>query len=255
MFIKIIQHFGIETEVAQHLADSYGDRAWAVASLATLSGVRWPVFGRRLSQGYPYIEAEVRYACRNEYACTAVDVLARRTRLAMLNANAAKDALPRVIDIMAEELGWDLGRKKREHENAIYFLGTMGLEKPLLPAGESAGRSADDSTFFTRSQFVPEELARYKDAFGKFDTDSDGHIRERDLRPVLKRLGVKMTPAEMEKVIAEVKLEKGGSVEFNEFLEVLAAVKEVKIRDRFARIVADYEEREQFSTVRSGGGV
>ena len=40
---------------------------------------------------YPYIEAEVRYAAR-EYACTAADVLARRTRLAFLNRFATPDA-------------------------------------------------------------------------------------------------------------------------------------------------------------------
>ncbi|CAJ0903715.1 12035_t:CDS:10, partial [Entrophospora sp. SA101] len=34
MFIKLIQQFGLETEVAQHLSNSYGDRAWAVAALS-----------------------------------------------------------------------------------------------------------------------------------------------------------------------------------------------------------------------------
>jgi len=72
MFIKLIQHFGIETEVAKHLSSDYGDRAWAVASLAELSGKRWPIFGKRLSPNYPYIEAEVRYAVQREYACTAI---------------------------------------------------------------------------------------------------------------------------------------------------------------------------------------
>lgn len=33
-----------------------------------------------------------------------MDVLARRTRLAFINARAAHEALPRVIAIMAEEL-------------------------------------------------------------------------------------------------------------------------------------------------------
>jgi glycerol-3-phosphate dehydrogenase len=42
-------------------------------------------------------------------------VLARRTRLAFLNANVALDALPRVIEIMAEELNWDEDRKKKEY--------------------------------------------------------------------------------------------------------------------------------------------
>lgn len=48
----------------------------------------------------PYVEAEVRYAVRNEYARTAVDVLARRTRLAFVNANQAADALPKVTSFL-----------------------------------------------------------------------------------------------------------------------------------------------------------
>lgn len=67
--------------------------------------------GQRLSQEFPYIEAEVKYAIK-EYASTAVDVLARRTRLAFLNVQAAHEALPRIVDLMAAELGWDNKTKK-----------------------------------------------------------------------------------------------------------------------------------------------
>ena len=35
LFIHIIQHFGVESEVAKHLTESYGDRAWTVAAGAT----------------------------------------------------------------------------------------------------------------------------------------------------------------------------------------------------------------------------
>lgn len=38
---------------------------------------------------------QVRYAVR-EYACTAIDVIARRTRLAFLNTYAAHEVLPEV---------------------------------------------------------------------------------------------------------------------------------------------------------------
>jgi glycerol-3-phosphate dehydrogenase len=77
MYIKLAQTFGLETDVAKHLANSYGDRAWVVAATASLGGVRWPM-GKRLVPGYPYIEAEVRYAVRHEYACTAMVNLAFR---------------------------------------------------------------------------------------------------------------------------------------------------------------------------------
>ena len=73
--------------------------------MAALTGKRWPVVGKRLHEDYPYIEAEVIYAVR-EYACTTIDILARRTRLAFVNVHAAEEALPRVIEIMAKELNW-----------------------------------------------------------------------------------------------------------------------------------------------------
>lgn len=110
LFIKLIQRFGFDRQVAEHLSHSYGDRALEVARLAEPSDSD-RVLGyasllpshlltlpcsRRLVPNLPYIEAEIRYAVRNEYARTAVDVLARRTRLAFINANQAADALPNV---------------------------------------------------------------------------------------------------------------------------------------------------------------
>ena len=83
--------------------------------------------GTRLSPLYPYIEAECRYAVRHEYALNAVDFIARRTRLSFLNVQATVECLPRVIDIMGEELGWNATRKETEFDQAIYFLRSMGL--------------------------------------------------------------------------------------------------------------------------------
>lgn len=126
LFIHLIQHFGVETEVAKHLTESYGDRAWTVAALCRPTDKRFPARGERISQLYPFVDGEVRYAVRHEYAQTAVDVLARRTRLAFLNAQAALEALPRVIDIMAGELGWDKTRQEREWKESecpLFLLG------------------------------------------------------------------------------------------------------------------------------------
>ena len=132
LFINLIQHFGIETEVAKHLTTAYGDRAWTVAALSAPTNERFPVRGRRISALYPYVDGEVRYAVRHEYAQTAADILARRTRLAFLNAQAALEALPRVIDLMAEELGWDSKRKDVEWKDTVMFLASMGLPKSKL---------------------------------------------------------------------------------------------------------------------------
>ena len=78
LYVELIQQYGLETEVAKHLTDTYGDRAWNVCEMAEATGQRWPIHGKRIDPVYPYIEAEVRYATRREYAQSAVDVIARR---------------------------------------------------------------------------------------------------------------------------------------------------------------------------------
>lgn len=132
LFINLIQHFGLETDVAKHLTESYGDRAWTVAALSSPTEQRFPVRGVKISPLYPFVDGEIRYAVRHEYAQTAVDVLARRTRLAFLNAQAALEALPKVIDLMAEELHWDRHRQDREWRDSVKFLASMGLAKSKL---------------------------------------------------------------------------------------------------------------------------
>ncbi len=73
---------------------------------------------------FPYLECEVKYAVR-EMAVTVVDVLARRTRLAFLDNEAARAAVPTVVKIMAHELGWSKERQQRETKEAHAFLDTM----------------------------------------------------------------------------------------------------------------------------------
>ncbi|KAL2433739.1 Glycerol-3-phosphate dehydrogenase, mitochondrial [Exophiala dermatitidis] len=134
LFINLIQHFGLDVDVAKHLATDYGDRAWDVAALAseTDNTEHYPLRGQRLSSLYPFIDGEVRYAVRSEYAQTAVDVLGRRTRLSFLDARAALHALPKVIDIMADELKWSAKRKDVEWKNSVNYLLSMGLPADLL---------------------------------------------------------------------------------------------------------------------------
>ena len=42
------------------MSETYGDRAFSVAKLASLTGKRWPIVGKRLHEEFPYIDAEVR---------------------------------------------------------------------------------------------------------------------------------------------------------------------------------------------------
>uniref|UniRef100_A0A1B0C2A1 Uncharacterized protein n=1 Tax=Glossina palpalis gambiensis TaxID=67801 RepID=A0A1B0C2A1_9MUSC len=98
MYARLVQGYGLEYEVAQHLAKLHGDRAFEIAKMASLAG-------NRVYSDFPCVDAEVRYGVR-EYACNAVDMIARRLRLSFLNVQAAQVSLPRICDIMAEELDW-----------------------------------------------------------------------------------------------------------------------------------------------------
>lgn len=173
LFINLIQHFGIETEVAKHLAEAYGDRAWTVAALGSSREDRFPARGKRISPLYPYIDGEVRYAVRHELAQTAVDVLARRTRLAFLNSQAALEAAPGVIDLMAEELGWDSNRKTLEFERTVQFLASMGLPQTMLNVTRQEVESG-------KGRFASEsERRRYSRFDGPADTlESDSKYYE-----------------------------------------------------------------------------
>uniref|UniRef100_A0A1I8IQQ7 glycerol-3-phosphate dehydrogenase n=1 Tax=Macrostomum lignano TaxID=282301 RepID=A0A1I8IQQ7_9PLAT len=51
-----------------------------------------------------------------------VDILARRTRLAFANVHAAVEALPRVVQIMGEELGWSETKRQEELAHCKRFL-------------------------------------------------------------------------------------------------------------------------------------
>lgn len=60
-----------------------------------------------LHKNYPFTEAEVIWAVRNEMAQTVEDVLARRVRLLFLDARASLACASRVAEIVAQELGKD----------------------------------------------------------------------------------------------------------------------------------------------------
>ncbi|XP_077525000.1 putative glycerol-3-phosphate dehydrogenase, mitochondrial isoform X2 [Amblyomma americanum] len=129
LFMQLMQRYRLEADIAKHLVDCYGDQATLLARMAANSrkGSR-SLPGCRLLPRMSYIEAEVRHAVRHEYACTAVDVLARRLGVAYADANAAEFMVPRVVDIMAAELGWTAAQRERQIARATRFLEeNMGL--------------------------------------------------------------------------------------------------------------------------------
>jgi glycerol-3-phosphate dehydrogenase len=81
----------------------YGSDAYEIRKLIETDAR----LGEPLHPALPYLKAEVIWAARNEMARTVEDILARRTRALFLNARAALEMAPAVVELMASELGWD----------------------------------------------------------------------------------------------------------------------------------------------------
>uniref|UniRef100_A0A8C4S585 Glycerol-3-phosphate dehydrogenase, mitochondrial n=1 Tax=Erpetoichthys calabaricus TaxID=27687 RepID=A0A8C4S585_ERPCA len=248
-YIRLVQDYGLEIEVAQHLASTYGDKAFDVAKMAKVTGKRWPIVGKRLVSEFPYIECEVQYAVK-EYACTAIDVIARRTRLGFLNVQAADEALPKIVEIMGKELKWSEQKKREELQAAKQFLyyemGYKTRSEQLTNISEISLSAAD--------------VDRYKKRFHKFDTQKKGFITIVDVQHVLESISVQIDENTLHEILNEVDLNKNGQVELNEFLQLMSAIQKGYVSgSRLAILMKIAEEsldqREPVSVDRSGGGV
>jgi glycerol-3-phosphate dehydrogenase len=111
------ERFGLDADVASYLNRAYGSFAAEVAALAKDG------HGARLLPEQPYLEAEVVYAARFEYARSSADVLWRRLRVAMLDEADASAALERVSELLAGELGWSRERREGDRDEAGALLG------------------------------------------------------------------------------------------------------------------------------------
>nr|XP_023698732.1 glycerol-3-phosphate dehydrogenase, mitochondrial isoform X2 [Paramormyrops kingsleyae] len=248
-YIRLVQDYGLEVEVAKHLTATYGGRAFEVAKMAQVTGKRWPIVGKRLVSEFPYIESEVQYAIK-EYACTTIDVIARRTRLGFLNVQAADEALPRIVEIMGKQLRWSEQKKREELAAAKQFLhhemGYKAKSEQLTNMSEIALTSA--------------EVDRYKKRFHKFDKENKGFITTVDVQQVLESISIQIDENTLHEILNEVDLNKNGQIELNEFLQLMSAVQKGQVSDsRLAILMKTVEEsleqREPVSVDRSGGGV
>lgn len=202
LYIELIQKYGMSQEVAKHLVKSYGARAWEVCELIQPSDKNWPKFGRLLVENYPYIDADVIWACR-EYACTIEDVLSRRTRLAFLNKDAALEAIPVIADIMANELGWTAETKKQQIDAAEKYANSYG------------GRISNDSEDKLKAGIYK----NVQDVFDAIDSNENGFLEKNELEEVARILGLEMPKKDIEKSFQEMDRENKGRVSIQDFFD------------------------------------
>ncbi|KAH9289653.1 hypothetical protein KI387_033770, partial [Taxus chinensis] len=67
-----------------------------------------------------------------------------------------------------------------------------------------------------------EQIAEFREAFSLFDRDGDGCITTKELATVIRSLGQNPTEAELKDMISEVDADGNGTIDFNEFLNLMA---------------------------------
>ena len=199
--VRLVQKYGVSENTAKHLARTYGMNAFDVCELAEPTNKGWPRFGHSLVEGYPYLDCEVTYACRNEMVCTLKDMLTLRMRIAYLNKDAALTVAPKVADLMAKDLKWSRRERNRQLQEAEDLLNTFGGPYPNKEAVEQNMKSIHDVRSLFRAMDHNEsgyiDFAEFKGvvaslgfpfkndkqamrSFKKIDSHADGKITEEE---------------------------------------------------------------------------
>ncbi len=103
------EHAGIPVPTIERLVDTYGSDAREVLETAGSATALAP-----FTADVPLSPADVRYAVRHEMARTLTDVLERRSRISYFATASATTIAPLVVEVIAEELGWDTRRREAE---------------------------------------------------------------------------------------------------------------------------------------------
>ncbi|EDW02068.1 glycerol-3-phosphate dehydrogenase, mitochondrial [Drosophila grimshawi] len=255
MFIRLVQDFGLERDVAKHLSDTYGSNAFKVAVCANSCGGSWPIVGKRLHTEFPYIEVEVRQGVK-DYACTLVDMVARRLRVAFLNVQVAEEILPRLANEMAQQLNWSKKRKATEIREARKFLNTqMGHS----PAYEPAHLSIP-------IKLTVNQVQKYAELFRNLDENNTGFVSISKSCAAMKSFGVKEIPVDlMHNVLRDIDCHAPGKVNLYEFLLLMSAIvhgdtaylhyARMSLDQKHSAISHRRRGRFEIPVARSGGGL
>ncbi|XP_037097586.1 calmodulin-A-like [Syngnathus acus] len=151
-----------------------------------------------------------------------------------------------MLDVCISGIGstrrWRVKRETNEY-SAEEYVQTWRSHQTCVPASKQAARSLARSYAHTlicicsppdsqphasapqppmAEQLTEEQIAEFKEAFSLFDKDGDGTITTKELGTVMRSLGQNPTEAELQDMINEVDADGNGTIDFPEFLTMMA---------------------------------
>lgn len=121
---ELMNEFGLNENEASHLSSFYGQEAKKLLKIDKNLNIP-------LVSGHPILKSEVMWALTNEMAENPMDILARRTSLALLDAKAAEKTLPEIVKIMEIHFGWTFEKSTQEHAETLSQLRLMSPNSSL----------------------------------------------------------------------------------------------------------------------------
>jgi glycerol-3-phosphate dehydrogenase len=127
---------GLDAEVAAHLLQSYGSDAPLLLEMIDND----VLLAARMTPDVPVIFAEAQFAARYEMAMMVEDVLARRTRLSLIDRAHGAAAAPDVAAILGDALGWDGAERARQVDDYRATVEDLHVHTPSQSLTSPVGR-------------------------------------------------------------------------------------------------------------------
>jgi calmodulin len=110
-------------------------------------------------------------------------------------------------------------------DNNTHLIPTFAIRSLLAHSSSlpfASRLSTSKNTYKMADSLTEEQVSEFKEAFSLFDKDGDGQITTKELGTVMRSLGQNPSESELQDMINEVDADNNGTIDFPEFLTMMA---------------------------------
>ena len=93
-----------------------------------------------------------------------------------------------------------------------------------------------DAQLFARAQFTPDEVKNLKTQFEQLDFDNDQRITRVDVVRAMAEMGYDASVEKADSILREVDFGRKGAIEFPDYLDIAAGLKELQLDSAFTHL-------------------